>query len=183
MARPRKDKFIETSYGFEKGTEHELVYVSIPSYSKVTYKVQISEYLNGKAIYGTSEQIIRTLHYTIDEIKKLFREKDMVVTKIEKATVSLPNICEKCDRKGVPSIQKKSNYDNRTRTRTDSPSRNNRPDDYWLQYQHTTKPMICRIARFDVNHFLFKYPNHRIIELHKHFFPYYLEKMKKELVA
>ncbi len=46
MTRPRKDKFEETSIGFEKGTEHELVYVSNPSFSKITYKVKVSEDLN-----------------------------------------------------------------------------------------------------------------------------------------
>jgi len=40
--RPRKDKFEETSIGFVKGTEHELVYVSSPSFSKVTFKTKVA---------------------------------------------------------------------------------------------------------------------------------------------
>ena len=179
MGRPRKDKFEETSYAFRKETEHERVYVSSPSFSKITYKVKISEYLDGKPVYATSDEIIRTLHYTNDEIKQLYREKNAEVIKIEKATAQLPNICIKCSRNGVPTIQKKSNYDNRVRTRTDSPSRTNRDDEYWLYYQHTRKR--CIIAQYDKNHHLFKNSKNRTIELYKHFFPFYLEKMKIEL--
>jgi len=181
MGRPRKDKFEETSYRFEKGTEHERVYVSSPSFSKITYKVKISEYPDGKPVYATTEQVIRTLHHTDDEVKRLFREKDMIVTKIEKATISLPNFCERCDKEGVPIIQKKSNYDNRIRTNTDSPHRDNRHDEYWLYYQHTTKR--CMIAQYDINHNLFKNPKRRTTKLQKHFFPFYLEKFEKESVA
>jgi len=182
--RPRKDKFEETSIRFEKETEHELVYVSNPSFSKITYKVKVSEDLNGKALYGNSDQTIRTLHYTDDEVKKLFREKDMIVTKIEKATISLPNICEKCHDKGIPRIEKKSNkIDYHYRVKTDThKTQTNRTDEYWLIYKHKTKPK-CRIAKFDKNHFLFISPKNRIIELHKHFFPFYLEWVKKILVA
>ena len=181
--RPRKDKFEETSIGFKKGTGHELVYVSNPSFSKITYKVKVSEDLNGKALYGISDQTIRTLHYTDDEVKKLFREKDMIVTKIEKATIPLPNICEKCHTKGVPRIERKSNkIDYHYRVESEShKNKTNRREEYWLIYDH--KPKKCRIAQFDKNHFLFKNSKNRIIELHKHFFPFYLEWLKKELIA
>ena len=183
--RPRKDKFEEVSYEFRKGTEHELVYVSNPSFSKITFKSVIGKYNDGKAIFGTSDQIIRTLHYTEDEVKKLFQEKNAEVIKIEKATIPLPNFCERCGRKGMPRIERKSNKreyhynvkQNSTIIET------NRPDDYWLIYNHKTKPLKCRIAIFDVSHFLFKNPKNRTSELRKHFFPYYLEKMKKESVA
>jgi len=181
MGRPRKDKFEETSYAFRKGTEHERVHVSSPSFSKITFKTKVAKDNRGKTYYGTSDQIIRTLYYTNDEIKKLFREKNAEVIKIEKATIQLPNICERCDKKGVPVIQKKSNYDNRVRTRTNSPSRTNRDDEYWLYYQHTTKR--CMIAQYDKNHHLFIKPKNRITELHKHFFPYYLEKFAKKTLT
>ena len=182
MARPRKDKFIETSYEFRKGTEHELVYVSVPSFSKITFKEKLGKYNDGKAIYGTSDQIIRTLYYTNDEIKKLFLEKGLIVTKIEKATMQLPNFCERCRRKGTPIIQKKSNIDYHYRSGTNSSRTDTRrSDEYWLTYQHTTKRKICKIAIFDTNHFLFKNPKNRTIGLSKHFFPFYLENMKKEL--
>jgi len=182
--RPRKDKFEETSYAFRKGTEHELVHVSTPSFAKVTYKQKIGEYNDGKPIYGTTDQIVRYLHYTKEEIKKLFQEKGMEIIKFEKATIPLPNICEKCHRKGIPRIEKKSNkIDYHERAGRGHRFETNRPDDYWLIYNHTTKPLKCRIAQYDENHFLFKNSKNRINELHKHFFPFYLEKMAKESVA
>ena len=184
MARPRKDKFDETSIGFKKGTEHELVYVSAPFFSKVTYKVKVAQDNKGKLFYGTTSEIIQSLHYTQDEIKKLFREKNAKVIKIEEATIRLPNICEKCHRKGVPIIQKKSNLDYHYRSSTNKiKTDTGRHDEYWLNYQHTTKPKICRIAQFDEKRFQFKNPKNRITELHKHFFPRYLEWIEKELVA
>ena len=173
MGRPRKDKFEEVSYGFRKGTEHKLVHVSVPFWFNVT--------LLDKHSHGTTNQLVSTIVFTKDEIRKLFQEKDFEAFKFEEATIRLPDFCERCGRTGVPIIQKKSNYDNRLRTRTDSPSRTNRPDEYWLNYQHTEKPKICRIAIFDEKRFLFKKAKDRIDELDKHFFPLYLEKMKKEL--
>jgi len=179
MARPRKDKFEVTSIGFEKGTEHELVHVSTPFFLKVTFKTKIGEYNNGKPIYGTSDQIIKYSHYTKDEITKEFREKGMEIIKFEDATISLPNICEKCHRKGIPRIERESRkIDYHYRVNTDThETQTNRQDEYWLIYDHRPQQK-CRIAQFDKNHFLFKNSKNRINELHKHFFPFYLEWMK-----
>jgi len=58
-----------------------------------------------------------------------------------------------------------------------------RRDEYWLIYDHRTESKKCRIAQFDKNNFLFKLSKNKISELHKHFFPYYLEWLKKELIA
>jgi len=180
--RPRKDKFEETSIGFRKGTEHELVYVSSPSFSKVTFKTKISEYLDGKPVYGTSDQIIRSLHTSTDIIKKLFREKNAEVIKIEKSTISMSNICEKCHERGIPRIEKKSNkIDYHARAGRGHRFETNRLDEYWLIYDHKTKK--CRIAQYDINHNLFKTSKNRIKKLYKHFFPFYLEWLKRELVA
>ena len=178
----RKDKFEEISYAFVKGTEHELVYVSVPSHSKVSFKTKVAQDNRGKSFYGTSDQTIRTLHYTNAEVKKLFREKNAEVIKIEKATIRLPNICAKCHDKGIPRIEKQHrNIDYHTRLGRGHRFETNRPDEYWLVYDHKTKK--CRIAIFDKYHFLFKTPKNKMIQLHKHFFPFYLEQFKKELVA
>jgi len=181
MGRPRKDKFDEVSYAFRKGTEHELVKVSIPFWLNVTYKIKAGKYNDGKPIYATTTELVSDLNHTKDEIRKSFQEKECEVMKFEDFTTKLPNICERCGRTGTPIIQKKSNYDMRHRTRTEHPSRSNRPDEYWLNYQHTVKPKICRIAKFDIEHFRFNNPKNRITKLDKHFFPRYLEKIKKEL--
>jgi len=189
MARPRKDKFEETSIGFEKGTEHELVYVSTPFFVKVTYKVKISEYNNGKPIYGTTDVILKKSISDEKEIKKEFRKKGKKVIKIEAHTIPMPNICEKCHKKGMPRIERKSNkwdyharagspFFRKEKERTEVKRR----DEYWLIYDHG-KGKKCRIAQFDKNHFLFKPSKNKINELHKHFFPFYLEWLKKELIA
>jgi len=182
MARPRKDKFKEIRIESIEGTELEVVDVSVPSFVKVTYKVKVSEDNNGKPLYGTTDQIVRSLHQTNDEITKIFQEKDMTVIKIEKATMPLPNICEKCHEKGTPRIDKKSNewdYHAREISPIDEEPKHkvqtNRPDEYWLVYVHKTKPN-CRIAQFDKNHFLFIRPKNRKDNLRNHFYPIYLGK-------
>ncbi|MCH8833108.1 MAG: hypothetical protein IIA81_02315 [Thaumarchaeota archaeon] len=172
MGRPRKDEFDEVSYENREETKHELIQVSIPFWLNATF---IDKYGN-----GTGTQIVSDFKYTKDEIRKQFQEKEFRIIKFEDFTTKLPNFCERCGRTGTPIIQKKSNYDKRHRTRTEHPSRSNRSDEYWLNYTHTEKPKICRIAKFDIEHFRFNNPKNRISELRKHFFPFYLEKMKKE---
>ena len=190
MARPRKDKFEETSIGFEKGTEHELVYVSTPFFVKVTYKEKIGEYNDGKPIYGTTDVILKKSISDEKEIKKQFLEKGMKVIKIEENTIPFPNICEKCHEKGIPRIERKSNkidyHAREIAPFTEEPKhriKTKRRDEYWLIYDHRTESKKCRIAQFDKNHFLFKLSKNKINELHKHFFPFYLEWLKKESVA
>ena len=170
MARPRKDKFEEVSYGFVKGSEHELVEVSLPFWLNAT--------VMDKYNHGTTTQPVCELRYSKDQIRELFQQKELKVIKFEPFTTKLPNFCERCGRTGTPTILKKSNYDLRHRTRTENPTRNNRPDEYRLVYQHKDGKKMCIIAIFDVGHLNFKNPKGRIIELHKHFFPRYLEKMK-----
>jgi len=183
MARPRKDKFEETTIAFEKGTEHELVYVSTPFFVKVTYKEKISEYNTGKPVYGITDVILKRSFSDKKLIKQEFKEKDRKVIKIEEHTIPMPNICEKCHEIGIPRIERKSNkfYYHYTPKSQSHKNKSKRPDEYWLIYDH--KPKKCRIAQFDKNHFLFKLPKKRISNLQKHFFPYYLEWQKKELVA
>jgi len=177
MARPRNDEFKEIRIESTQ-EELEVVDVSVPSFVKVTYKEKISEYPDGRPVYGTSDQEVRSLHLTNDEITKIFQEKGMEVIEIEKATIQFPNICEKCNEKGTPRIENKSNrYD--YYPRKSSPyfrksetlrTEVNRPDEYWLIYDHG-KGKKCRIAQYDKNHHLFKPTKNRINELHKHFYP------------
>lgn len=173
--RPRKDEFEEVSYAFRKGTEHELVQVSVPFWLNAT--------IMDKYCCGTTTQLVRYQYYSKDEIRKHLKEKfEFKVIKFEKATIKFPNICAKCHDKGIPRIEKKSNkIDYHERAGRGHRFETNRSDEYWLVYDH--QPKKCRIARFDKNHFLFINPKNKMIQLHKHFFPFYLEMFAKELVA
>ena len=179
MARPRKDKFEEATIRFEEGTEFERVHVSVPSWLNATY---IDKYGN-----GTSEQLVRSLHYTKDEIKKAFLEKGAKIIKMEQATISFRNFCEKCQRNGIPRIEPKPiKYDYHPRRgspyfRKSGTQRTkvNRPDEYWLIYSHKTSPKKCRIIQFDINKFQFKSKNN-IREIYKHIFPQCIKWAKRE---
>jgi len=168
--KPRKDRFEEATLNFEEESKFEIVHVSIPSWVKFTYKISISETKNGKKIYGTTDIILRPTNEK--ELKKEFQEKNMIIIKTEKATIPFRNFCEKCERKGIPRLEKKSNkIDYHTRSETGSHiNPTNRPDEYWLIYYHKTPPTKCRIIKFDINDYAFK-SKKNLQELYKHIFP------------
>jgi len=181
MARPRKDKFIETTISFEEGTDFELVNVTVPTCAKITYKVKISEDNNGRPLYATTESILkRTI--SDEAIKKEFQKKGMEIIKTEDATIKFRNFCEKCQRNGIPSIEKKPNkIDYHYRAKTDThKTPTKRPDDYWLVYSHKTAPRKCRIMLFDINKFQFKSSKNKVREIYKYIFPQCIEWAKKE---
>jgi len=186
MARPRKDKFEETSINFEEGTEFELVYVSVPSYAKITYKIPSSKDTNGKTLYVTTTEYAKR-SISDSQIRKEYLEKDKIVIKIEKATIPFRNFCEKCQRNGTPIIERKSNkYDYHAREiapLTEDPKHRietNRLDEYWLIYNHKTAPKKCRIMQFDINNFVFKSSKNNVREIYKHIFPQCIKRAKKE---
>ena len=131
MARPRKDKYEETSIAFEKGTEHELVYVSTPFFVKVTFKEKISESNTGKPVYGITDVVLKRSFSDKKLIKQEFKEKGRKVIKIEEHTIPLPNICEKCHERGIPRIERKSNklYYHYTPKSQSHKNKSKRPDE------------------------------------------------------
>ncbi len=189
MGRHRKNKSEEFFIANNYEVKHNLSHVKIPFFLKVIYKVKISEDNNGKPIYGTTDQIVRYLHYTKDEITKKFQEKGLKIINFEQVTVPFPDLCPQCRRIGIPKIEKYSNkYD--YHPRRGSPmfresgtqkTKVNRPDQYYLTYDHKINGKLekCKIAEFDKNHMLFKLTSNKINEIHKHFFPYCAEWMKK----
>jgi len=186
MGRHRKNKSEEFSIGNNSETKYPLSEVKIPFWLKATYK-EVDN--NGKPIYaGTSEENVRYLHYTKDEITKYFQEKGIEIIKFEEIIMRIPDLCEKCHNIGIPKIEEVTNkYD--YHPRAGSPlfregkqrTEVNRPNDWYLTYDHKINGKLkkCKIAKFDKNHMLFINPSNRIIELHKHFFPYCAEWMKK----
>ena len=176
--RPLKDKFEEFSIDFTEESKFKVTHVSIPSWVKITYKTPISEAKNGRKIYGTTDIILRQTNEK--ELKKEFKEKNMTIIKTEKATVQFQNFCKKCERKGIPRLEKKSNIDYHYRTETKSTKTDtNRPDEYWLIYYHKTPPTKCRIIKFDINDYAFK-SKKNLQELYKHIFPISLGYEKKQ---
>ena len=183
MARPRKDEFKKITIRFDKKTEHELVHVSVPFFLKIIYEEKISEDDNGKAVYGTDDIILKRSIFNKKMIIKEFEELHLKVIEIKRFTFPLPNICEKCHAKGTPRIEVQPNdfYYHYNETMDSKKNKSNRPDEYWLVYDH--RPKKCRIAKFDISHLLLIPPKNRPSNLIKHFFPYYLEDLKKELTA
>lgn len=185
MGRHTKNDSEESSIAWIKNSEFKLFKVKTPFFSKVTFKIVVGIDKKGKEYHATSDEIVKHSISEKNKIIKEFRDKGMEVINIEENAIKFPDICEKCHRKGIPKIEKKSNkYDYHSRvlhTFTEDSKHKievNRPDEHWLTYDHNKKPKKCRIAKFDKNHFLFKNPN-RLNELHKHFFPYCIKWMKK----
>ena len=182
--RPLKDKFEEFSIDFTEESKFKVTHVSIPSWVKITYKTPISEAKNGRKIYGTTDIILRPTNEK--ELKKEFKKNNMTIIKREKATVQFQNFCKKCERKGIPRLEKKSNiidYHARARPQFEELPKYrtlvDRPDEYWLIYYHKTPPTKCRIVKFDINDYAFK-SKKNLQELYKHIFPISLGYEKKQ---
>ncbi len=189
MGRYRKNKFEEASIRFEAGTEFELNQVKTPFWVNVTYKEPISEDKNGKKLYGTTTVLIKKDISEKDEIFKAFQKDGKKVINIEEFTFRFSDLCPNCNRKGVPKIERKSNkFDYHARVRdtfTEPPKhtvKTNRPDEYWLTFDHEKKPKKCRIAQWDKNHFLFKKKGKTYTELLKYTLPYYVAWQKNRTV-
>jgi len=182
MGRNRKNKFEETSIRFEKGTEFELNQVKVPFWVNVTYKDPIGKYNDGKIIYGTATEIVKKDISEKDEIIKAVQKEGRIVLNVEEFTIRFSDLCPNCNRKGIPKVERKSNkFDYHAREInpfTEEPKHKvptNRPDEYWLCYDHETKPKKCRIAQWDKNNFLFKKNGKAYTELLKYMMPHYVE--------
>ncbi len=177
MGRNRKNKFEETSIRFEKGTEFELNQVKVPFWVNVTYKDPIGKNNDGKIIYGTATEIVKKDISEKDEIIKAVQKEGRIVLNVEEFTIRFSDLCPNCNRKGIPKVERKSNktdYHYRVKTRSIK-TEISRPDEYWLCYDHETKPKKCRIAQWDKNHFLFKKNGRVYTGLMKYMMPYYVE--------
>jgi len=183
MGRNRKNKFDECSIRFETGTEFERNHVKVPFFTNVTYKTPITK---DKQYYGTTTVLIKKDISEKDEIIKAF-EKDgnNEVLNVEPFTIQFSDLCPVCNRKGVPKVEPKNNkfdYHYRSGTNTHK-TFVNRPDEYWLCYDHETKPKKCRVAKWDKNHFAFTKKGKIYTKLRKYFFPKYIEWKQGELDA
>ena len=178
MGRNRKNKFEESSIAFKKGTEFERSHVKVPFFVNVTIKDKIGKYNDGKPIYGTTTIMLKRDISEKDEIiKQLQKYGTREVLKVEEYPIQFSSLCPDCNRHGIPKVERKSNktdYHYRVETRKRE-TVVNRPDEYWLCYDHKTTPKKCRIAQWDKNHFLFKKNGRAYTGLMKYMMPYYVE--------
>lgn len=182
MGRNRKNEFEESSIAFKKGTKFERNLVKVPFFVNVTIKDKIGKYNDGKPIYGTTTIMLKRNISEKDEIiKQLQKNSAREVLKVEEFPIQFSSLCPNCNRHGIPKVERKSNkIDYHARVSHDSDTGHhitptNRPDEYWLCYDHETKPKKCRIAQWDKNHFLFKKNGRVYTGLLKYMMPYYVE--------
>ena len=183
MGRNRKNKVEESSIRFEWGTEFDLNHVKVPFWVNVTYKTPITK---DKKFYGTTTVLIKKDISEKDEIIKEF-QKDGTneVLNVEEFTIRFSDLCPECDRKGIPKVERKSNeFDYHTRAETGLHKKpTDRPDEYWLCYDHKTKPYKCRVAKWDKNRIVFTKYGKIYNKLRKYIFPHYISWKQGELDA
>jgi len=143
MGRNRKNKFEESSIAFKNGTEFERNQVKVPFFVNVTIKDKIGKYNDGKPIYGTTTIMLKRDISEKDEIiKQLQKDGNREVLNVEEFPIQFSSLCPDCNRHGIPKIErqsKKIDYHYRVKTRKRE-TIVNRPDEYWLCYDHKTKP-------------------------------------------
>jgi len=182
MGRPFKNHCEEIYIGNIRDRKFGLWQVKIPFFTKVTYKIVVSENKKiNKKWYGTAWDPVNKPISKKDEIIKDFLEKGKEVINIEEYYIQFLDICPLCHNKGTPKIERKDTSDNRWRVSPQNHTKiKTKPDVYRLTYTH--KNNKCIISHFDKNHFLFKKNPKRNIELEKHFFPMCLEWIEKSVL-
>jgi len=160
-----------------KNRKITLFQVKIPFYTKITFKVVISEDKKiKKKWYGTSHEIIKKSISEKDEIKKALKKQGKIIKKMEMATVSMSDHCPQCHKHGIPKIERKNASDNRWRIIKQG-EKKERPDEYYLTFDHKIDGKIRKhkVAQFIKDGFYFKKSIRKNIELDKFLFPRFLE--------
>ena len=190
MGRNRKNESEESSIGSKPGTEFEVNQVKMPFWVNVTYQDKISEDNDGEPIYGTAEVLVKKDISEKELIIKDFEKEGYKEISVKEFTVPFADLCPKCDRKGIPKIERKSNkFDYHARelapltedSKHKTPT--NRPDEFWLCYDHKEKPTKCRVTKFDKNHLTFTNKGKVNHDIQKYILPYYVEWKQKEIVT
>ncbi len=182
MGRPRKNKLEKSSIRFEAGTDFELNQVKIPFWVNVTYKIPISK---DKKFYGTTTDFIKKDISEKDEIIKAYQKEGCKEINIEEHTIPFSNLCPNCNRYGIPKVEPKNNktdYHYRVKTNLHQ-TETKRQDEWWLCYDHETKPKKCRVAKWDKNHLIFTKYGKIYTKLRRYIFPYYIAWKQGELDA
>ena len=179
MGRKTKNIFEETTIAFKKGTEHRLFDVKLPFSVKVTF-----ETTNPRVAYGTSDQIINLPILEQGKIVKEFEKIGYKVINIEPHTIKISDLCPNCSRKGIPKIEKMDTTDRRLRVwrNKEEKPRKKRPNEYWLTFDHKSKPKKCRIQQF-VHSPLpdFRPSKTKDIDFKKFLFPYNFDWLENQL--
>jgi len=183
MGRKAENRFIDGTIAFQKGTEHKVFYVKLPFSVKVTYKVQVSADLEGNPLYGETTTYVSKPISEKKLIRKEIQKMGYKVTKIEPQIVQFTDLCPKCHRSGIPKIERKDTTDKRKRVwrNKEERPRTKRPDEYWLTYDHKTKPKKCRIVQaVNIPYPAFKKNLRKDIDIRKYYFPYVVELLKNK---
>ncbi len=175
MGRKPKNKFIESCYAFEQGTEFRLYDVEIPLVYSLNVGIADPYFANAQT----------TMEYYFEspvDLNMLIRDVEdhgYNLLEIKEATRKLTDLCPRCHRKGIPKIEKKNTSDNRERSwrnKENTSQKKERPAEYWLTYTHS-KHEKCRICQYENK----PYPAYKknSIEIEKYFFPYVIGNMKR----
>ena len=111
------------------------------------------EYTENAIVCGINEcqpQIINALYSDREKIVEEMKKDGYFVKDTSQMTINLSEICQLCDRKGVPSIIQKntdsSYYKGYGQNRTKKKVEGKKP--YWLKYAHREKPKTCWVQQW-----------------------------------
>jgi len=104
VGRKPKNRFVEGTIAFEKGTELKIYDVKLPFSVKVTYKAKVSEKLDGSPKYAESEMYVTKPLSEKKLIRKEIQKMGYKVVKIEAQIVKFSDLCPQCHRSGIPKV-------------------------------------------------------------------------------
>jgi len=183
MGRKTANRFMEGNIASEKGTEHKVYDVKLPTSVKVTYKIKVSAKLDGTPIFGETEMHLPRPVSEKTKIREELTKYGINVVKIVPQIVKLTDLCPNCHRRGIPRIEKKDTTDKRNRAwkNKDEKPLTKRPNEQWLIYVHKTKPNKCRIQQaVNAPYAGFKKNLRKDIDMRKYYYPYVTEFLKNQ---
>ena len=179
MGRKTEKTHQETSIAFKPGTEFRLFEVELPYSVKVTFEIT-----KPPLTHATSDQIIYLPMSEKEKIVNTFEKNGYNVIHIEPQTIKIPDLCPKCLRRGIPKVEKKDTTDRRVRTwkNKEEKPRKKRPNEYWLTFDHKSKPKKCRIRQFVHSpHPAFRPRKSNNIDFMKFLFPYNMPWLENQI--
>jgi len=178
LGRKTKNTFEDTSLYTEKDAIPFTLYsVKIPFVYSITVKIKDPN-LHPATTTWEYHILPENVENTVKEI-----EKQYLVLKVEQSTRPMIDMCPQCNRKGIPKIEKKDNKDYRTRVWKNKESGKNtlkeKPVEYWLTYDHKSKPKKCRIVQYEnTPHPAYKKSKRKNIDISRYFFPMVMEDLQ-----
>lgn len=121
---------------------------------KVPFPVNIEIRPKGPKCTKIAGTFVKTVNWFFSEKEKLVTQLEKLayeVKSVKPLSMRFTELCPQCNRRGIPKIERKNTADYHIRSgRYDNTRRElkKRPEEWWLTFDHKTRPKKCRIQQY-----------------------------------